>query len=121
MFGPRVGFIKFNADAEVNGKWCPGIVFMRGASVAILVILRCGGEEWVVLTKQPRMPIGMSSFPEIPAGMIDNSGTFGAAAKEMKEDGHRDHRGGSRGHENSYGDGECVQGHVSLTGGCDEG
>ena len=34
MFGPRVGFIKFNADAEVNGKWCPGIVFMRGASVA---------------------------------------------------------------------------------------
>ena len=87
MFGPRVGFIKFNADAEVNGKWCPGIVFMRGASVAILVILRCGGEEWVVLTKQPRMPIGMSSFPEIPAGMIDNSGTFsGAAAKEMKEE-----------------------------------
>lgn len=30
MFGPRVGFLKFRADAKFHGHLVPGIVFMRG-------------------------------------------------------------------------------------------
>jgi ADP-sugar diphosphatase len=38
------------------------------------------------MTLQPRIPGGSLSFAEIPAGMLDDSGTFaGAAAKEIQE------------------------------------
>jgi hypothetical protein len=81
-FGPRVGFIKFTADAEFHGHRVPGIVFMRGGAVAILVVLRCEGERWVLCCRQPRVPAGKAAFLEIPAGMLDGSGKFaGVAAK----------------------------------------
>lgn len=89
MFGPRVGFCKFKADVEVDGLFVPGIVFMRGGAVAILVILvdEEDGAEYALLTRQPRVPIGWDSFPEIVAGMLDGSGHFaGAAAREMQEE-----------------------------------
>jgi ADP-sugar diphosphatase len=39
------------------------------------------------MTLQPRIPAGSLSFAELPAGMIDDSGTFaGAAAKEIGEE-----------------------------------
>ena len=45
------------------------------------------GEEYAVLTVQPRVAAGSLGFVEIPAGMIDDAGTFGgAAAKEIKEE-----------------------------------
>lgn len=41
----------------------------------------------MILTVQPRIPAGCLAFPELPAGMVDDSGTFsGAAAKEIKEE-----------------------------------
>ena len=41
----------------------------------------------VILTVQPRIPAGSLSFAELPAGMLDNNGTFaGAAAKEILEE-----------------------------------
>ena len=105
MFGPRVGFIKFKADVvkvvsvdkEVDGKKVttteekpiPNIVFMRGGSVAILVILKSKstGKEYTILTKQARFPAGIDMFAEIPAGMLDGNGDFkGVAAKEMEEE-----------------------------------
>lgn len=46
---------------------------MRGGAVAILCILieaRPGGKEFALLTLQPRVPVGDSAFPEIPAGMV---------------------------------------------------
>lgn len=44
-------------------------------------------ERYVVLTVQPRVPAGSLSFVELPAGMVDDSGSFaGAAAKEMQEE-----------------------------------
>ena len=87
MFGPKVGFIKFNANAFVDGKFVPGIVFMRGGAVAILVILACEGKDYVLLVKQPRVPVGDDAYPEIPAGMLDGSGHFGGmAAKELKQE-----------------------------------
>ena len=62
---------------------------MRGGSIAMLLVLKSeeGGEEYAVLTIQPRIPAGSLGFVEIPAGMIDDEGTFaGAAAKEIKEE-----------------------------------
>lgn len=44
-------------------------------------------EKYVILTLQPRVPAGSLSMVELPAGMLDDSGTFsGGAAKEIKEE-----------------------------------
>lgn len=83
-FGPRVGFLKFRADVDFHGVRIPGIVFLRGGAVAILVVVQCEGEKYVVCCRQPRVPCGQSAFLEIPAGMLDGSGKFaGVAAKEV--------------------------------------
>jgi ADP-sugar diphosphatase len=93
MFGPRVGFVKFQAHAKANvgGESgvidVPGIVFMRGGAVGILVILECEGKEYTILTRQARVPVGVHDLPEIPAGMLDGSGNFkGVAAEEIHEE-----------------------------------
>lgn len=84
----RVGFIKFVAGvSDTNGKFIPGIVFMRGGAVGMLPVLTCKGKKYTVLTVQPRVPSGRFDFVEIPAGMLDGSGNFGGvAAKELKEE-----------------------------------
>lgn len=115
--GSRLGFVKFKAQVENDiGEHFPGSVFLRGGSVAMLLVLRAKdstedqdktsdtsnqqsshrksernsvqrGQEYVILTTQPRIPAGSLSFTEIPAGMLDDSGTFsGAAAKEIEEE-----------------------------------
>ena len=44
-------------------------------------------EKQVILTVQPRIPAGSLSLIELPAGMLDDSGTFaGGAAKEIAEE-----------------------------------
>lgn len=96
FFGQRIGFLKFKAVIRSSsGGTLPGSVFLRGGSVAILLILEPEGqsalnkqpERWVVLTVQPRIPAGSLEMVELPAGMIDDSGTFsGAAAKEIQEE-----------------------------------
>jgi ADP-sugar diphosphatase len=60
---------------------------MRGGAVAVLVILHHEGEQFTIMVRQPRVPIGFGNFAEIPAGMLDGDGNFaGIAAKEMKEE-----------------------------------
>jgi ADP-sugar diphosphatase len=87
MFGKNVGFVKFKAEVTCRGNPVPGIVFMRGASVAVLIILSCNGERYILCTKQARFPICDSRYIEIPAGMMDEEGNFiGVAAKEVKEE-----------------------------------
>jgi len=86
MFGPtKVGFIKLKCDAtDTKGNRVPGIVFMRGGSVAMLVVIN---KKYVVMTVQPRIPTGNFEFTETPAGMLDGSGNFaGVAAKEIEEE-----------------------------------
>lgn len=89
--GRFIGFVKLKADVE-NGKDVPlpGIAFLRGGTVAMLMILRPSDsktERWVIMTEQPRIPAGSLRFLEIPAGMMDDNKTFsGAAAKEIKEE-----------------------------------
>ena len=44
-------------------------------------------DKQVILTLQPRIPAGSLSLAELPAGMLDDSGTFaGGAAKEIEEE-----------------------------------
>jgi ADP-sugar diphosphatase len=44
-------------------------------------------DKHVLLTVQPRIPAGSLCFPELPAGMLDDAGTFsGGAAKEIEEE-----------------------------------
>ena len=92
MFGPtKLGFLKFQLDMRDNQKNVnpPSIVFMRGASVAILVKIRRKEDDqlFTILTIQPRVPVGLESYAEIPAGMMDSDHNFaGVAAKELKEE-----------------------------------
>jgi ADP-sugar diphosphatase len=86
-FGPtRIGFVKLVADIRnKDDEALPGIVFLRGGSVAILMILRprdSKDERWVVMTEQPRIPAGSLGFKEIPAGMLDDNGDIAAAAAQ---------------------------------------
>jgi ADP-sugar diphosphatase len=87
----RVGFVKLKAEImNDRNEDLPGIAFLRGGSVAMLMILRpsdSNTERWVIMTEQPRIPAGSLTFMEIPAGMLDASRTFaGVAAKEIKEE-----------------------------------
>jgi len=83
----KVGFLKINASITRDGKFVPGITFIRGDSVGILVVLRCQGEKHTLLTVQPRSSIGKAAFVEIPAGMLDGSGNFaGVAANELGQE-----------------------------------
>lgn len=84
----RALFIKLHAEVETaSGDMVPGIAFLRGGSVGVLLVIRCEGEEYTLLTLQPRFPAGLSVFPEIPAGMLDGSGNFsGVAAREIEEE-----------------------------------
>ena len=44
-------------------------------------------EKNVILTLQPRIPAGSLSLAELPAGRLDDAGTFaGGAAKEIEEE-----------------------------------
>lgn len=56
----------------------------------MLMILRprdSSHERWVIMTEQARIPAGSLCFKEIPAGMLDESGTFvGGAVNEIKEE-----------------------------------
>ena len=84
LSGPRVRFIKF--ILEGTGK--QNVVFMKGGSVAILVVLHCRetGKMSSLVTVQPCVPAGKYRFSEIPAGMLDASGDFiGVVASELIE------------------------------------
>ncbi|MCJ1458853.1 hypothetical protein MMC28_009227 [Mycoblastus sanguinarius] len=93
--GKRVGFVKLKAEvSNDNGEKLPGSVFLRGGSVGMMLILQPNDipsntedEKQVILTLQPRIPAGSLTLAELPAGMLDESGTFsGGAAKEIAEE-----------------------------------
>ncbi|KAH6648743.1 hypothetical protein BKA67DRAFT_661697 [Truncatella angustata] len=95
--GERLGFLKLKADVSNDqGETLPGAIFLRGPSVAMLVMLvpddvapgsrEEEDERHVVLTVQPRVPAGSLEFVELPAGMVDGGTFSGAAAKEIHEE-----------------------------------
>jgi 8-oxo-dGTP pyrophosphatase MutT (NUDIX family) len=84
----KLGFLYLELDAvdKQTMKPIPGVVFLRGCSVAIYIIVEISGKEYVVLTKQFRAPIGRNVI-EIPAGMMDSESCFaGVAMKEITEE-----------------------------------
>ncbi|KAF2498116.1 hypothetical protein BU16DRAFT_456890 [Lophium mytilinum] len=93
-FGKKPGFIKLQAKVENdNGESLPGAVFLRGGSVAMLLILQPDDvpadtekDKHVLLTVQPRIAAGSLELIELPAGMLDDGTFSGTAAKEIQEE-----------------------------------
>lgn len=93
---PRgVGFVKIKADCTlVDGAThhearLPGICFLRGNAVTILVALHTeDGQVYSLLVDQPRVPVGNVSVLELPAGMLDDESQSitGIAVAEMREE-----------------------------------
>jgi len=121
MFGKKVGFLKFVAYVEKDGKSLPGIVFMRGPAVAILTILvDPTGKEFVLCTNQARVPVG-DYLLEVPAGMIDEGGNFkGQVALEMKEETGIEIKDHNLKDLTELAYGKRYQGIMPSPGGCDE-
>ncbi|PSR83962.1 hypothetical protein BD289DRAFT_461100 [Coniella lustricola] len=128
MFGQRIGFLKLTADISTssssgafssntnnnnnnnqNESKLPGVIFLRGPAVGMLVVLIPDDsnpasastsasettlndddnekEAYVVLTVQPRIAAGSLGFVELPAGMLDDESNFaGVAARELEEE-----------------------------------
>jgi hypothetical protein len=64
-------FAKLDVEAYgTEDQRLPGIVFLRGGSVAILPIISSieTGQRYIIFTQQSRLAIGESAFLEIPAG-----------------------------------------------------
>jgi hypothetical protein len=94
-FGKHLGFIKADCivysliNGEIGEKPIPGITFIRGGAIAILVKVKVieTSKSYFALTNQIRFPVGEYCL-EIVAGTIDeNTGNFsGDAAKELYEE-----------------------------------
>ncbi len=89
----KLGFSKISVDAyerlpdlTCGEQSVPGIIFLRGDSVAILVVLICGKRRYVLMVRQPRLATGVFSFLEMPAGMVEGNRIWSAALKEMEEE-----------------------------------
>ena len=81
-------FIKLSAMATLpDGRPVNGIVVLRGNAVGVLVVLRCEGEKYLLLVRQPRLAISETTSLEIPAGILDWSGDYRKVAlSELEEE-----------------------------------
>ncbi|KZM22262.1 uncharacterized protein EKO05_0011330 [Ascochyta rabiei] len=98
----KLGFMKIQSSIETDpyvhegedkprADWIPGAVFLRGGSVAVLIIVqpedaKDEDEKHAILTVQPRIAAGSLAFTEIPAGMLDGGSLKGAAASEIEQE-----------------------------------
>jgi len=76
-------------NAKLNGKPINSFAFLRSDAVAMFTIIEEleTGDIYTVITEQIRFPYGNILF-ECPAGMLDDQGFKGAAAKEIEEELH---------------------------------
>ena len=84
----KLGFLYFELKAidKRTSKPVPDIVFLRGNAVAVLILTTINTIDYVITTKQMRVPVG-KLMEEIPAGMMDASSNFsGVAMKEISEE-----------------------------------
>ena len=92
MFGHNIGFMNIEAllRKDQEPKELDRVVFLRGGSVAILMILRpkdARHERYDIMTEQPRVGACSTMFLEIPAGMLDGeSNVKGKAIQEIQEE-----------------------------------
>ena len=86
FFGNKVGFIYAEAFSTINGKIVPGISFIRGDSVTVLIIFNVEGKKYFLSTKQYRVPIAKWDI-DLVAGMMDEDNEFKSVAlKELYEE-----------------------------------
>ncbi|KAJ5054482.1 uncharacterized protein L3040_000756 [Drepanopeziza brunnea f. sp. 'multigermtubi'] len=134
-FGKRIGFMKIVANiTNSSGESLPGAIFLRGASVGMMVLLQpddlpadSQAEKHVILTVQSRIATGGLQFVELPAGMVDNGTFTGAAAKEIKEEigleipeGELINMSELTITEDKHGEESCPRAVFPSAGGCDE-
>jgi len=91
----KLGFVKCTSEAydyNTGKKIMSNITFIRGDSVAILILVKVlnkdvkKDKEYVLLCEQNRLPIGKKAR-EIPAGMMDAEGNIvSVVLKEVKEE-----------------------------------
>ncbi len=63
--------VRYQLESDQDRRIKEEIMF-RGEAIGVLFVLNCDGEEFTLVTKNPKIPVGRESFPEIPAGMIHN-------------------------------------------------
>ena len=85
FFGREPGLIYLSADVSHRGRRIKRAIFLRGKSVGVLLILTLAGEEYVVVTQQPRHAAGLAASMEIPAGVMDEESQY-VALKEVREE-----------------------------------
>jgi len=89
VIGLKVRFIKMRATmTDKTGSEVPGVIFMRGRSVAVLLLLTVPDEKkkkYVVVTRHQRAAIGEYSHEEIPVGMEDE-GPLGTVREIMENE-----------------------------------
>ncbi|KAI9502409.1 NUDIX hydrolase domain-like protein [Coemansia spiralis] len=83
----KIGFMKLHTSVRHHDTSIPGVVFLRGPSSAILIVLHTrSGASYAVLTEQPRMAAPDFHMLELPAGMLDGGEFVGTSVKEIKEE-----------------------------------
>lgn len=84
----EVLFLKIKTSvADKSGRPLPGIIFLRGPSVGMLIIFQTREHDYIALIESVRPAIGVASYPELPAGMIDNeNNVLKVALREMEEE-----------------------------------
>lgn len=79
-----VMFVRFRVKSD--DKPFEQIVELRGDTVVMMPIFKCGNVLYTVLVKQPRIATGDYELAELPAGMIDGGQFAGSAARELEEE-----------------------------------
>ncbi len=118
----EVLFLKLKAKIEnYAGEEDPGIAFLRGASVGILIVLETEKEEYAVLIKSAQPAIGMVSYVQLPAGMMDNeTDAWKVAEREMMEETGIDPKSGTMNDLTKEFFGATWKGIYPSSGACDE-
>jgi len=84
----KLGFLKLTAKVfdRKTGKPIPGIAFIRGGAVAVLIRVSVDSTAHFIMCRQLRFPVGGYTL-EAPAGMMDASADIsGVMMKEIAEE-----------------------------------
>ena len=69
-----------------EGQRLPGRLLLRGDACVVLVVLKCRGEDYLLLVKQDRLGCAEPMLSEAVAGMLDGGAPLKVAQKETFEE-----------------------------------
>lgn len=83
----HIKFMKIFAEIENDrADWLPGVVFLRGSTVAVLMIIQpsdAPSEQHVIMTEQACVAAGSLSFLELPSGMVEDDTDMTSAVTRL--------------------------------------